>query len=45
MISDTSGFLFGLRFQEEDINEVESHLNNRYGSSKGSFICDSIREL
>lgn len=45
MISQTRGFLFGLKFQKEDLDEVESYLNERYRSPKGTFICEGIREL
>lgn len=45
MISQTRGFLSGLKFQKEDLDEVESYLNERYRSPKGTFICEGIREL
>ncbi|RKF45314.1 hypothetical protein BCY92_16840 [Bacillus wiedmannii] len=45
MISQTRGLLFGLKFQKEDLDEVESYLNERYRSPKGTFICEGIREL
>ncbi|WP_305926518.1 hypothetical protein [Bacillus mycoides] len=45
MISQTRGFLCGLKFQKEDLDEVESYLNERYRSPKGTFICEGIREL